>query len=829
MIRTATLALLLAALAAGCSTSRPAAEPASGAATAQNGKKKDDGPKPFAEVVTDAAVTDEGMFDVHLEDGRQKLLFQIPDSLFGKEMIVVSRVSKTTEGFEYGGAKVNTQALRWDKVGTHVLLRTLRYESVAADSLPIFEAVRNAQFEPIVARVPIAAVGPDSASVVVDMTGVFTGDTPVFGLPQGAREQFKVRRLDTDRSFLARAMSFPRNVEVRAVLTYEAQEPPENASTGAVSVEMAHSIVLLPEDEMRPRRYDPRVGYFTIGQIDYGLDTQRAEPRRYITRWRLVPTDPEAYARGELVEPVKPIEYYVDPATPVQWRPYLKQGVEDWNVAFEQAGFKNAIRALDPPENDSTWSPEDARYSVIRYFPSGTQNAYGPHVHDPRTGEILESDIGWYHNVMNLLRNWYFVQTAAVNPEARAPRFRDEVMGQLVRFVSAHEVGHTIGLPHNWISSTAYPVDSLRSPTFTDAHGTAPSIMDYARFNYVAQPGDGVRQFMPRVGEYDKWAVEWGYRYFPDAETEDEEREMLQQMVLANRDNPAFRYGAQTFDPVDPRSQSEDLGDDAVLASELGLANLQRIVPRLMEWTTEEGEDYATLDELYDQVVGQWARYLGHVSRVVGGVQIDTKYADEEGAVYTPVDAERQREAVRFIVKEGFETPRWLLDAAILQRIEAGGISDRVQRLQETALDRLLDPVRIGRMAEAAWLGPDEAFAPAEMMEMLNDGVWAELGRGRPIDPARRSLQRAYVDRLGELVNESPTSIPPQFVSQAYGYRPQDIDRSEVRPLARGALLTLAEDVERALPRYQAASRQAERYHLLDVLARIDRIFNPQG
>ena len=821
--------LLASLLIAGCSgllprSDTPATPPARPASAAR-ASAGDGGMKPFAEIVTKEAVSDDGLFAVHLEDDGQKLLFQIPDSLMGREMLIVSRLARTTEGYQYGGAKVNTQAVRWERQGDFVLLRTVRYASVAADSLPIYRAVRDAQFEPIVARVPVVAMGPDSSSVVIDMTGTFTGDTPVFGLPQGAREQFKVRRLDKDRSFLARAMAFPRNVEIRSVLTYEASEPPENASTGTLSVEMSHSMVLLPDTPMRPRRYDPRVGYFSIEQTDYGLPAQRAESRRYITRWKLVPSDLAAYQRGELVEPVEPIVYYVDPATPVEWRESLKQGVEDWNVAFEAAGFKNAIRAEDAPD-DPEWSPEDARYSVMRYFPSDVQNAYGPHVHDPRTGQILESDIGWYHNVMNLLRNWYFVQTAAVNPQARSAQFRQDVMGELVRFVSAHEVGHTLGLPHNWISSTAYPVDSLRSPSFTAAHGTAPSIMDYARFNYVAQPGDGVVQLMPRVGEYDIWAIKWGYTYFPDAESEEQERQRLQAMTMATRGDLALRYGAQTADPVDPRSQSEDLGDDAVYASRLGLANLKRIVPRLQEWTTTEGEDYGDLDELYGQVVGQWARYLGHVGRQIGGVTIDPKMVGEDGVVYQPVDADRQRDAVAFLIEEGFTTPDWLLDADILGRIEPAGTTTRIQSLQEGALDRVLDPVRIARLAEAEWLAGD-AYPAAELMDDLQAGLFSETRSGAPIDAARRSLQRAYVDRLGEMLTADGLPFPSQVATRVYGYAPQSPSRSEVRPLARGALLTLQQAIGRALPRYAAASERAERYHLLDLQARIEDILDP--
>ncbi|PAP82310.1 zinc-dependent metalloprotease [Rubrivirga sp. SAORIC476] len=825
MLRWFALATAAVLLVGGCSSAQPVVEPATPATPAAS---SEDDLKPFSEIVTEDAVSYEGLFDVHLEDDGLKLLYQIPDSLFGREMLIVSRLAKTTEGYQYGGSKVNTQAVRWERQGDFVMLRALRYSSVADSTLPIYRAVRDAQFEPIIARVPVLAIGPDSSSVVVDMTATFTEDTPMFGLPSGAREQFKVRRLDKDRSYLSRAGAYPRNVEVRSVLTYEASEAPANSSTGVLSVEMAHSMVLLPDTPMRPRRADPRVGYFSIEQTDYGLPAQRAEAREYITRWQLVPSDMEAYARGELVEPVDPIVYYIDPATPEEWREPLKQGVEDWNVAFEAAGFRNAIRAEDPPTDDPDWSPEDARFSVIRYFPSDTQNAYGPHVHDPRTGQILESDIGWYHNVMNLLRNWFFVQTAAVNPLARSPQFRQDVMGELVRFVSAHEVGHTLGLPHNWISSTAYSVDSLRSSTFTATHGTAPSIMDYARFNYVAQPEDGVTQLMPRVGEYDIWAVKWGYTYFPDADSEAEERAMLQAMVAEVRDDPALRYGRQTSDPVDPRSQSEDLGDDAVYASQMGLANLKRIVPRLREWTTEDGETYADLEELYGQVVGQWGRYLGHVSRQVGGVTIDPKMTEEDGVVYAPVDAARQRAAVAFLVDEAFTTPDWLLDTDLLGRIEAGGAADRVLRLQEGALDRLLNPVRLARLAEAEWLYGDAAYPAAEMMGDLQGGLFAELARGASVDPSRRALQRAYVDRLGDLLTDDGLGVPAARVQQVYGYRPLSVDRSEVRPLARGGLLALQEAIAAALPRYRAADERAERYHLLDLDARIETLLDPE-
>ena len=603
---------------------------------------------PYGKVVTKEMKTDEGLFKVHSAD--DTYLFEVPDTLINREMLMVTRIAKTANGIGFGGGKTNTQVLRWQRKGKKILLRVVSHNVVADTILPVHEAVVNSNFEPVLFSFPIKAFNKDTTAVVIDATSLFSTDVKPLGFPQFYRSRYKISRMDKTRSYIDRVSSYPENIEVRHVKTYFASKPPSNGSVGSISVEMSNSMILLPKTPMKRRYFDERVGWFARGQVDYGLEDQRSKTVTYLDRWRLEVKDEDLdkFKAGELVEPKKQIVYYVDRATPEVWRPYIKQGIEDWQVAFEAAGFKNAIIAKDPPskEEDPDWSPEDVRYSVVRYLASPIPNANGPHVSDPRSGEILESDINWYHNVMSLLRNWFFIQTAAINPEAQTIEFKDEVMGRLIRFVSSHEVGHTLGLPHNMGSSAAYPVDSLRSASFTKKFGTAPSIMDYARFNYIAQPEDKGVALMPDIGPYDKHAIEWGYRPILDKTAKDE-KETLNKWILDRADNPMYRFGhQQAGGVVDPSSQTEDLGDDAIKASAYGIKNLQRILPNIEKWTTKDGENYDEMATMYGQVLSQFNRYMGHVTANIGGVYEYYKTSDQEGAVYTHVAKSHQKNAL---------------------------------------------------------------------------------------------------------------------------------------------------------------------------------------
>ena len=796
-------------------------------APAEKPKPKKDAILAYDKVITKEAKTDDGLFKVHEID--EKYFYEIPDSLLEREMLMVTRISKTASGIGFGGGKQNTEVLRWQKHGKKILLRVVSHDIVAADSLPVHEAVVNSNFEPVLYAFPIKAFSKDSTATVIDVTDLFLKDISALGFPDRRRKQYKITRLDDSRSYIERLESYPLNIEARHVKTYNAGEPPSNASTGSISIELSNSMILLPKEPMKRRMFDERVGWFSRGQVDYGLEAQKSKTLTYLDRWRLEvkEEDIDKFKKGELVEPKKQIVYYIDRATPKKWREYIKQGIEDWQIAFEAAGFKNAIIAKDPPtkEEDPDWSPEDVRYSVVRYLASPIPNANGPHVSDPRSGEILESDINWYHNVMSLLRNWFFVQTAAINPDARKIEFNDEVMGRLIRFVSSHEVGHTLGLPHNMGSSVAYPVDSLRSATFTKEFGTAPSIMDYARFNYVAQPGDEGVALMPNIGIYDKYAINWGYRPILEAERPEDEKAILDKWILKHADDPRYRFGhQQAGDVVDPSSQTEDLGDDAIKASNYGIANLKRIIPNLEKWTTKDGETYDDMKTMYGQVLSQFNRYMGHVSNNIGGVYEYYKTADQEGAVYTHVDKEKQRKSLQFVQNELFKTPAWMLDKNIISKTEYSGVVERIRGLQERTLNNIVDLGRMARMIENETLHGNKAYTLINMMSDLRKGVWSEIRTGKKIDTYRRNLQRVHIDRLKYLMTVEKQNVP-NFNSPYIKTTKVTVNQSDIRSVARAELEILKRDIRGSIG---ITSDRMSRYHLQDALERVNDILDPK-
>lgn len=785
-------------------------------------------PRPYAQVITARAITEKGGITVHRVDDRY--FFEVPDSLLGRDFLMVTRVAGVPSGaggFQSAGSSLNERMVRWEKTPDRVLLRSISPDVVADDTLPIARSVAQNNFAPILGAFPIAAFARDSTAYVLDVTDFFTADNPATsGLNADQRRTYGVRRYDPARSYVSGVRSFPLNIEVRQVQTFDAATPPDDRNGATVTMETRQSIVLLPKVPMKPRNFDPRVGFFSVDRVNYGLDVQKAGTQEFITRWRLEPKDVGAYSRGEPVEPIKPIVYYIDPATPTRWKRYVREGVENWQKVFEKAGFKNAILARDAPTKaqDPDFDPDDARYSMVRWAASLVRNATGPHTHDPRSGEIINSEITWYHNHMRSYRNWLMMETGASNPSARSLDIPEELMGETMRQVITHEIGHALGLQHNMMASASFLTDSLRSPTFTAKYGVSATIMDYARQNYIAQPGDGLKpkDFIRRLGPFDDFAIMWGYRAIA-VKTADDEKPTLNKWLTDQSGPYPYRFVNQQQASGDPRNQTEDLGDDPVKSSTYAVMNYKRMIPQLVGWTTKPGDDYTDLLELYDESIGRWAGYMGHVVTIIGGVNVDLKTADQAGAVYRVVPKARQKAALAFLSDNVFITPSWLQPQAIVSRI---GPTTTLATRQAGVLTSLLSAARLGRMAESEKYDAPNAYP---MADYLGDLKRAVFGGAAP-DANRRQLQRVYVQRLDLFINPPAATAPGPGGpggggggggAAAQRYIPfvtaPSVAQSDLPSMARAQLREIQRDARAAAA---VAKSAAERAHWSDIADR---------
>lgn len=751
--------------------------------------------KPYAQVITPKAKSSFGFLTVHKVDNNY--FFEIPDSMLNRDILIVNRISKAPTSRQksrvgYPGDILGSKVIRFEnKDNKRILVREYSYRERSENKDGMFQSVRNSNTQPIVANFGIETIKKDSLTrnYVINVSVFLQKENPLFSFDADSKEYIGLLNMVGEGTYIDTLKAFPKNIEISTTVTYQSKKGMSNVGfpeTGSpripLTYELNSSMVLLPEVPMKARLFDPRVGYFTVGYTDFDSNPQGIEYKKLITRWRLEPKNEAAYLRGELVEPKKPITIYIDPATPKKWVPYLIQGVNDWQVAFEKAGFKNAIYALEAPTDDPSWSLEDARHSAIVYKPSDIPNASGPHINDPRTGEILETHINWYHNVMSLLRDWYMIQAGTIDEAARKMQLDDELMGQLIRFVSSHEVGHTLGLRHNFGSSHTVPVEKLRDKAWVEANGHTPSIMDYARFNYVAQPEDGITRagIFPRIGIYDKWSIEWGYRWLPQFQTPEDEVAFSNQSIIEKlKTDVRYTFGTES-DPNDPRNQSEDLGDDSMLASLYGIKNLKRIVPQILTWSYEPNKSYAGAGEIYSGVVSQFNRYLGHVTKNVAGIysnSITVEQTDEIAREFVPANI--QKRAIAFLNEQLFTTPEWLIDRQLMEKAKILPVNV-ICSLQSGVLARLINKNTLDKMSENEILNGKKAYTSAQMFNDLKKVIWSNLGQS---DIYKRNMQKAYVENLINLLDKKGNAD-----KNASGKRPA---YSEAPAIAHGQLTEL--------------------------------------
>lgn len=713
--------------------------------------------------------TDDGLINVY--KSHDNLYFEIPDALFGRDMLLITRIAEAPENLSgefKAGENLSSQMVRLKRINDKVLLKVVSPESsFVPDSMNISLSIQDNYFGPVIGAFNIVSTKP--GSVVINVNNFFTKNS--VGITPELKKEWDITGTDDNLSFINFVHSYPKNVEIRHTITFKSSNDAASVN-GIFSIQVNQSLVLLPKELMTRRPFDRRIGYFHIELVDYGSQKLKADKVRFIERWKLIPSDTVAYLKGELVEPVKPIVFYVGRAVPERWRPFVKKGIEEWNKAFRSAGFKNAIIAKDAPtmKENPDWSPTDIRHSVVRWIATTSGGAEGHRIVDPRTGQVIKAYVSFNYDHLQMYRNRLIVELGAKDPDARTLSLPNDLIGKAIQQVIAHEVGHALGLYHNMIASSAYPVDSLRSPSFVKKYGISASIMDYARENYVAQPGDGVKQLIRKLGPYDYYAIEWGYRRFPNL-TAGEREKRLDKMIDVHAGDPMYRFSWVSDNWVDPRVQTEDLGSNHIKASKLGIKNLKRVVPNLTEWTTAKTENYKALDDIYNTVLSMWKRYINDVVNMIGGIYVkrgDMMHKDRPA--YSPVPREKQKKAVHFLAEYLFDPPKWLMSEEILSRVTKVGGRYWMKSLETSIFDNLLDPDRLLRMLRIEYRWPKRAYPISKFISDLQQNIWNELNSAHPkIGVNRRIVQRAYINQMVNLYQADEieeTDVPLIILNQ---------------------------------------------------------------